>query len=64
MNKNLNIEDKAKILKISYIKKNYKQLINEAISTLGSEGGSDNLLLAMRLHHEFLKHNKKEKKVK
>lgn len=47
-----------------YMSSEFKQLINEAISTLGSEGGSDNLLLAMRLHHEFIKHNKKEKKVK
>ena len=33
MNKNLNIEDNAKILKLSYIKKYYKQLINEAQAT-------------------------------
>ena len=33
MNKNLNIEDNAKILKLSYIKNHYKQLINEAQAT-------------------------------
>ena len=44
MNKNLNIEDNAKILKLSYIKKNYKQLINEAQAT---EMSYDNFLSLM-----------------
>lgn len=42
----------------------FKQLIKEAICILGSEGGSDNILLALRLQHEFDKHNKNNKKVK
>lgn len=47
-----------------YMSSEFKQLINEAIGKLGSEGGSDNLLLAMRLHHEFIKHTEKENKRK
>ena len=44
MNNNLNIEDNAKILKLSYIKKHYKQLINEAQAT---EMSYDNFLSSL-----------------
>lgn len=44
MNTNLKIEDNAKTLKLSYIKKNYKQLINEAQAT---EMSYDNFLSLM-----------------
>ena len=44
MNKNLNIEDNAKTLKLSHIKNNYKQLINEAQAT---EMSYDNFLSLM-----------------
>lgn len=47
-----------------YMSSEYKQLIKEAIDILGSNGNSEDLLLAMRLYQEFIKHNKKEKKVK
>ena len=44
MNNNLNIEENAKILKLSYIKKHYKQLINEAQAT---EMSYDNFLSSL-----------------
>ena len=59
MNKNLNIEDNAKILKLSYIKKNYKQLINEAQAT---EMSYDNFLSLG--HTPFFSRNRIIEKIK
>lgn len=60
MNKNLNIEDNAKILKLSYIKKNYKQLVNEAEAT---EMSYDNFLSLM-LKNEVIQRQENEIKRK